>query len=233
MAQNDAITGKPEETMGMSPGAIVEPLQQEADTATSSWGQLLSQFVIALIEQPEQRLAGAEETVRQMIATTEQILGHYESLSKELASRATEAYGQIHNLLGTVKAAPIGNRKTPAMIVNLVELVRVYPKWRLQSLFVQRVTNVFVSVRGQLSDDLRELNFCRARLGKLQEHFQSEDTDELFEEELASARTLFPGNSRSLKDATERLLDTASPAEIEKLDHQMQSVITQHRSEER
>jgi hypothetical protein len=114
------------------------------------------------------------------------------------------------------------------LIANGVELLRVYPKWRLQSLVLQRVTSVFVSLRGQLSDDLRELNFCRGRLGKLQEYFESEPVDELGQDDLAMARTLFPSNSRTLEEATAQMAEKFGPEQIHELDCQMQAVIRQH-----
>jgi eukaryotic-like serine/threonine-protein kinase len=225
LTQIEQIVGKPNETMGEHPGSLSEPLQAEADATTSAWGDLLSGFALELIEQPEYRLAGAEEAVRQMISTIEGILQHYESLNKELLTRASEASSQVNNLLATVRATPAGNRKLTAFLSNLIELIRVYPKWRVQSLLLQRLTSILVSSRGRLSDHLRELNFCRSRMRELQDSFQDGEADGLLEEELAAQRTLFPANARSLQEATEALLGTITPEEIQRLDHRIQEVL--------
>src|SRR5262249_22481605 len=132
-----------------------------------TWGKLLSQFAIDLIEQPEYRLAGAEEAIRQMIVTVEQVLQHYEPLSKELASRTSDATEKVSSGLTAIKnTAPTG-RKLASMVTAVAALVQVYPKWRLQSLILRRVVGVYISLRGSLSDQLRELNFCRGRLEEL------------------------------------------------------------------
>ena len=47
------------------------------------------------------------------------------------------------------------------------ELIRSYPKARYQSLILQQITRLYVSLRGLLSDQLREIGFCRHRLTEL------------------------------------------------------------------
>src|SRR5262249_8417756 len=210
----EQLVGKPEEALGSSPGALIGPLLLAVETMTAKWGKLLTGFAIGLIEQPECRLVGAEEAIRRAVTTIEEILHRYEPLAKEFIARSTEAYSQIADLIALVKAAPAGNRKAIAAIGKVVELVRIYPRWRLQSLLLHRVTNVFVSLRGKLSDQLTELNFCRNRLVQLKETFQSEETDTLFTEELASQRTLFPANASSLHEATEAVLVGVTLEEI-------------------
>ena len=225
LAQIEQVVGRPEGVVGSTSVAIGASLGEAAEAVTAAWGRVLSQFAIQLIEQPEYRLAGAEEAARQMIVNVEQILRHYEPLNKELATRTGEAYSQIKTGLAAIQTATATVRKLPAMINAVAEIVRVYPKWRLQNLVLQRVVGVFISLRGELSDQLRELNFCRGRLGDLQKTLQSTDADPLFEEELAVQHTLFPGNCHSLREATEVILGAITPEEIQGLDHQMQAVL--------
>ena len=119
---------------------------------------------VRLIEEPEFRLAGAEEAIRQVVASVEQILQHQEPLARELARKAAEAYGPLQAF---VAAKPAGRRQ-PLSAGDVVELLRGYPKWRFQSLVLQQASSAFLSLRGHLSDELREINFCRVRLAELQ-----------------------------------------------------------------
>jgi hypothetical protein len=225
LAQIEQVVGRPEGVVGSTSVSLGESLSEAAEAMTAALGKVLSQFAIQLIEQPEYRLAGAEEAARQMIVNVEQILRHYEPLNKELAARTGEAYSQIKSGLAAIQTATATSRKLPAMINAVAEVVRVYPKWRLQNLVLQRVVGVFICLRGELSDQLRELNFCRGRLGELQKTLQSSDADPLFEEELAVQHTLFPGNCHSLREATEVILGAITPEEIQGLDHRMQAVL--------
>src|SRR5262249_317942 len=72
---------------------------------------------------------------------------------------------------------------------------------------------------------LRELNFCRNRLGDLQKNLQLSDADEFLAEELVTQRSLFPFNGRSLPEATEKILETITPDDVQDLDHRMQEVL--------
>ena len=57
---------------------------------------------VRLIEEPEYRLAGAEEAVRLMVAWVEQILQSHEPLARELASKASAAYARLQALTETI-----------------------------------------------------------------------------------------------------------------------------------
>src|SRR5438105_1487307 len=47
---------------------------------------------------------------------------------------------------------------------ELLELIRQYPKARYHALVLQSINKLYVGLRGQLSDQLREVGFCRQRL---------------------------------------------------------------------
>ena len=63
-------------------------------------------------------------------------------------------------------------RGSPTSAREAFELLENYPKWRFQSLLLQHLAASFVGVRGHLSDQLREVNFCRVRLGELARLFE-------------------------------------------------------------
>ena len=54
-----------------------------------------------------------------------------------------------------------------AVGADLAELLRQYPKWRYQSMILRRLSSLYTSLRGYLSDQVREMNFYRLRLTDL------------------------------------------------------------------
>jgi serine/threonine protein kinase len=223
----EQILGRPDETMANAPGELPEALVRAGNTLVSTWGGRLAEFTVGLAEKPEFRLAGAEETVRQVVTTIEQVLIHYEPLCKEMTMRVAEAQARLAELLSSIQSSPPGHRRTPALVANFVELFRCYPRWRCQSLILQRVVSVYVSLRGQLSDQLRELNFCRARLGDLRTAFENKARDAGAEPEDAGDRVLFPGGRPTLAKAVEQLQEAVPDQDLQDLDGRMQEIIQQ------
>jgi hypothetical protein len=160
-----------------------------------------------------------------MVATIELVLQRHEPLIKELAGKATEAYTRLRALLAPPK--PGGKRYTLPN-KDILELLRCYPKWRFQSLLMQQVANAFVGMRGHLSDELREINFCRVRLTELGRCFETKPTAAPIPDEnqqTPTGRCLFPTGCRDLEEAVALHLEQISPEELCELDTQIQAVL--------
>ena len=50
---------------------------------------------------------------------------------------------------------------------DICELVRTYAKTRYHSLVLTHLNRMYVGLRGHLSDQIREVGFCRDRLSEL------------------------------------------------------------------
>ncbi len=227
LQQLEQIIGQPDAGVVACTGLLADPLRAAADKLTASWGEKLASFAVRLIEEPEFRLAGAEEAVRQIIAAIEKDLEHCEPMGKELTTQAATARGRIISLLEGLRSNPSGHRRAAAAINNLQELLRLYPTWRYQSLLLQRVAGVYVSLRGHLSDQLREINFCRARLGELRNNFGDGAGGEESGEGLAPSRNLYPAGCQTMNEAVQQLVQGVAPEELQNLDAKMQNLIQQ------
>src|SRR5262249_37693327 len=135
------------------------------------WGDKLSALVAQLVEEPQYRLAGAEEANRQITARIERVLETNEPLGKDLAGKSLEARQRSLALLRAIPTRPSAKSRAAASS-ELQELLRNYPKLRCQCLILLEVGRSYVSLRGHLSDQLRELNFCRVRLAELLQAFE-------------------------------------------------------------
>jgi serine/threonine protein kinase len=225
LARVHEMVGQPEGSMGYRPGSLLEPLRAEAQVLTTEWGRKLATFTVMFVEEPRFRLAGAEESARQTVGALERLLQHYEPLHKELVNRAADAYGRIGPLIASLMPAQAKGRGA-SVAGHLVELLRVYPKWQLQSLILQQLINVLVSVRGQISEQLRELNYCRVRLSELRQEFETPIAAPAASN-FSYRIDLFPADCHSFLDAANQVLEAIGPPELEELDGRIQIVIRQ------
>jgi len=216
--------GRPgEETMADQPSPLQEMLRTAGDEVVDEWGGRLGELMVRLIESPQFRLAGAEEAIRHVVASLQQVLEHHEPLTRELTTRAGEAHARIHALIARLRKPGDGKSRQLPGPTEAQELLRCFPKWRYQSLVLQQVTRGLVSLRGLLSDELREVNFCRARLGELARAFEERRDEE--DAPSVPGRLLLPGGCRTLDEAAEQVLKDVSPEQLAALDEQMQAMI--------
>jgi hypothetical protein len=170
--QLEALVGWPpaEEVIGRS-ARLPDALRDVVQEAVAAWGRRAAQLVVSFIEQPECRLAGAEEAVRQIIARIEQVLARHERRSKELAAQSADDYQRLGAAVLTLRKLAVGQGRQGVTAAEVLDLLRQYAHARYQSLLELQLIAAYVSLRGQLSDQLREVNFCRIRLGELLQAF--------------------------------------------------------------
>jgi serine/threonine protein kinase len=220
--QLEGLLGKPGDEATSDPtGTLVQTLRKIAEGVANHWGQKLSELPVQLIEEPEFRLAGAEEAVRLLVGSIEQILQTYEPLGRDLAARATEAYERLR----VYCTPPRGTRVPPLTAADLAELLRNYPKWRFQCLVLQQVSSAFLSLRGHLSDELREINFCRVRLGELLRILEEGERAEEGPDRSALGMRVFPAGCQDLNQALERFLATITPEALLDLDFTIEALL--------
>jgi hypothetical protein len=199
----------------------------------------LAELPVRLIEAPEFRLAGAEEVIRQMVASIEQVLQHHEPLARELANRAADLHDRLR-VLATSPPQPSGQtpvrtsvfRKSspggrkPPVTADLQEMLQSYPKTLFQGLMLRQAGDIFLTLRGHLADEMREVNFCRVRLGELlrmlEEPAQTEDT---IRAKSAIVKHLFPGGCKDLKETVAYFEAQLTDQDLNVLDAKMEAML--------
>ncbi len=227
VGQLERLVGNPAElSLHNEPAALDEALRQEAEVVVHAWQPLLDRFTFDLVEQPSFRLAGAEEACRQAVRIIEQILDQHETLCQELSEKALKAYDRLQFLVAAFPEIAKGGRKAPAALAELAELLKVFPKWRYQSLVLRRLTFTYTSLRGHLSDQIREAGFLRLRLGELLMGLQRPGSHE-FSATPPNGALLLPPDCTTLDQAISHMLPELTPKEWAALDGQMQDLIQQ------
>jgi serine/threonine protein kinase len=168
----ESLVGWPpaEEVIGRT-ARLPEELRDVVQGAVGYWGRRVAQLAIAFIEQPEFRLAGAEEAVRQVIGLIEKVLAEHEPRSRDLAAQAADAYERLRSAIIVLRKLAMGKTRQVVTAPEVLELLLRYARLRYQSVLAQQLIGAYVSLRGQLSDQLREINFCRVRLAELFQAF--------------------------------------------------------------
>jgi hypothetical protein len=105
-----------------------------------------------------------------------------------------------------------------------------------------QVISCYLSLRGHLSDELREVNFCRTRLGELLQSLESIECDKARNKDPRPAeglgstppsnageigRPLFPSGARTCEEAVTQFLAAVTAEELNSLDTRMQTMIQQ------
>ncbi len=225
----DALIGRPgDETPPEEPPTLVAALAKAAERLANRWSQKLAELAVHLIEEPAFRLAGAEEAVRQTIATLEHALQSHETLAAELTKNAREAHAALVAL-----AHPRRGVKSPAVPPQeAYELLKAYPRWRFQSLVLGHLSAAFVGLRGHLSDELREINSCRLRLTELHRMFEEVPPEEATmsshgtaAREVGVGRRFFVAGCRNLREAVDQCLAGVTADDLLDLDSRIEAML--------
>jgi hypothetical protein len=241
----EKLLGLPEEARGGNlsapvPATIEVALSEVAHTLADAGDHQLTDLIVRLLEEPAFRLAGAEEGLRQFCTIAELALRSQETLTKELHDRAVSLYQRIHALLETPLQGPITPnnsvwklgfaRKVPTSPstfgADLLELVRIYAKTRYQCLILNHINRLYVGLRGHLTDQLREVGFCRQRLGELAGLVKEKAA--ITPPAMASyEKLLLPHGATSLPEALKRVDELLTDEDLLAFDRVLQPIIHQ------
>jgi serine/threonine protein kinase len=234
----DVLLGRPgQDVQSPLAGRVAEALTEASSVLIAEWGQKLAAIVVRLIEEPEYRLAGAEEAIRQIVARIERTLQNHEQLGQDLNARSAEARARIQALLRALPTLPSAKARAAAS-AEIRDFLQNFPKWRNQCLLLQTVGRALVGLRGTMNDQLREINFCRVRLGELAQVFGVEQLSvraRLLDEPAEAlppplpgqVRCLLPAGCKTLQEAVEHFVRDTSPDDLHALDAQVQVMIAE------
>jgi hypothetical protein len=217
---------EPEPAGKRTPILLGDAMEQAADAVAKKWSARVSQLVFRFVEDVHYRVRGAEEAIRMLTGLIEDTLETYEPLLQEREENAVEARQRIQQMIASLEANPGGGRRNAPFVAELVDSLRLYPRCRYQSLLLRRVINVYVTLRGKLSDQVRELTLIRQRLGDLAKAFEF-GGDGGASTEAAQATNLLPAGCESMDDAVNWLLRDIKPDAIHALDQAVQATINQ------
>jgi serine/threonine protein kinase len=211
------------------PGELQKAIAAAAFDLTAEYDQKLAELAVHFIELPCHRLAGAEEAVRQLTDRLRRAVETYDALAQSLTKEATELYAKLFPLIGTLDTVSAGKRATLA--VEIVELLRTFPKKRYQALLAGQVLTTYRNMVSAAPEYLREVSFCRNRLNEAASLLEQDSGDGGGPSPFGPGRDLFSGGRRGLNEAAADLIAGLSADDLLELDNRVQmQVRTQFRS---
>jgi serine/threonine protein kinase len=222
LARLEQVVGRPENDGKRPASPLADALDKGAAALVAAYTKKVAQLAVCLIEQPDYRVAGAEEAIRQIGAIMDQALESHEPLCQDFADRSTQALERIGVLLPQLMTG--GARRAAALSPELAELLKAYPKCRYYTLVLRRIITIYQTLRGQLAEQVREVGFCRQRLGELVQGFSDPGAG------LGGGgpgKFLLPAGVRNLDGAIERQLEAVTPEQFKELDAGVQAMIQQ------
>jgi serine/threonine protein kinase len=230
--QIEKLIGRARDEQSQEEPQLMRCLRDAGEKLSNEWTQKLSEISVRLIEEPQFRLAGAEEAIRVLEAMIEQALQSHEPLVNELTEKARAAHLRLRAMAGA-PLDPGQPRPSRISAVETIELLRTYPKLRFQSLVMQHLISAFIGLRGHLSDSLREMNFCRLRLADLQRMLDEHAALVLpsagaSRREESIGRKLFMAGCKNVDEAMKLYMNGITPEHILELDGRMEKMLRTH-----
>ena len=164
------VVGKPDAENDPVPGSLHTTLTAKYEKLAKEAEGHLAMMAATFLEIPQFRLPGAEEAVRQIAGRLKQQVEILEPVQGELSKEVRTTYGRLFQTIGVLNSAGgfgmLAGRKASAAS-EIMELLRLYPRKRLQLHILDMVLSVYRKLLGNTPEYLRELNFCRSTLSEM------------------------------------------------------------------
>jgi hypothetical protein len=204
VCENDPIPGSLYETLA----ARYEKLLKESETN-------LAIMAATFIEVPQFRLPGAEEAVRQIGERLKQQVDGLEPVLADLDKEVRTIYARLFQTIGGLGTSTglgsLSVRKS-SVTAEVIELLRSYPRKRLQLHVIDFVLAIFRKLLGHTPEYLREINFCRSTLADMHAALAravppSADTG-------GTGKLILPDGCSTLDEAADQFLAGLAPEDL-------------------
>jgi hypothetical protein len=195
---------------------VEQALAQAAFNVAESFGLDIHALVPTLVDDPQFRLAGTEELLRQFMATTDRYMERYLQSAVDQDTKAQIGFECVSQYAHYQK----GMRKPTA--AEFSEALRLFPRARFQALTFRQLVGVYQVVRDTLAAQLLDVSSARQRL-EIASNL-SETIPEPIEGPLGNRRLMPPG-CNGIADAVEKFMGVLTESDSVEIDRRAQAVI--------
>ena len=219
------LVGKPEAEASAAAPSMKAFIEAEATKVMLETEAHLSEIAVSFIEQPQYRLAGAEEAMNQITGRLKEAIELLEAECGPLRLAVTESFARLFPLIGNLNSAGgfggLVSRKG-AITAELLETLAAYPRKRCRCLIVSAALTLYRGLLGNIPEYLRDVGYCRTRLESFAGTLDLERTADADSE---SGTFILPTGCADLSAAAERFIAAMPPDEIFEFDRALQSQI--------
>lgn len=208
------LLGPPTSSVKRAFTVLEEAVARSAARAGAAFALDVRGLAPVVADDPEFRLAGAEELFRQLLATTDRLIDRYTQLAVELDSQAVAGFECLSRYAHFQK----GMWKPSA--AELGEALNRYPRARFQALTFHQLVGVYQAVRDELSGQVADIAVARQRMALAAAAAPAAPPDPP-----ASLRRLMPPGCATVGEAVDRFLKVLTDDDLTALDRRVQAVI--------
>jgi hypothetical protein len=214
------LVGPPASTMKRSPTTVELALAQAAFAIGEGIALDIRAIVPTLIDDPQFRLSGTEELMRQFLATTDRLMERYLQSSMEQDAKAQIGFECISQYAHYHK----GMRKPAA--AEFTEALKQYPHCRFQAIIFRQMVAIYQSVRDSLNAQMTDVSAARQRL-EIASNLTETTTAPVLEpiDVPAGGRRLMPAGCNGIADAVQKFLGVLNDSDTAEIDRRAQAVI--------
>ncbi|MFO0805905.1 MAG: tubulin-like doman-containing protein [Gemmataceae bacterium] len=213
------LVGKPDPTQPDGTGTLHAPLAEHYDKIGKDGESQLAVMAVSFIEQPQYRLAGAEECVRQIETRLKRHVETLEPMYADQVKDLKQTYQRLLQMIGNLTTG--GSWKHSA---ELLELLRAYPRKRLRIDILDFALSTYRKLLGTTPEYLRDIGICRSGLNDM--HAAVGAGAEAGTGAAGPAKLILPEGCKTLDDAADRFLAGLNPADVLAFDQLLQSELT-------
>ena len=212
------LVGKPDPTQPDSEGTLRPVLVEHYEKTCKYAESQLAVMAVSFIEQPQYRLAGAEEAVRQIEAKLKRHVETLEPMFADLVRDLKQTYQRMLQLIGALSNG--GSWKNAN---ELIDLMRAYPRKRLRIDILDLALSTYRKLLGSAPEYLRDIGICRAGLNDM--HAAVGAGAEVGAGSAGPAKLILPEGCKTLDDAADRFLAGLNPADVLAFDQLLQNEV--------
>jgi serine/threonine protein kinase len=220
--------------LGDCPSVLPAVLRERAEAMVRAVEPQLIEHILGICDHPGKRLGAAEEAINLATACLEEWLKGLEDQQDQVAIKLIDAVERIQQEFGecerAYEKALRGSRPSQSQrhlaAVALPERIHRFVIHRFQYISLQWALTVYRSLRGRLSDQKKEVGYCRYRLHQLHGMFEAGAANQTAQD-CPSHSIMLPQGCQSLAESVDRCLQAVSDADWDRLDQEVQRAIAQ------
>lgn len=218
------LVGKPtaeSSVLGSLDEPIKESLQQFAPDAESR----LATLAVSFVEQPQYRLAGAEQALELITDRIRESIGVLEHRRGTVTEEMTAAFNKALKsiaAMGTGSFSTLTARRA-SMFNETFDAMESYAQLRYRQLLIDTGLTFYRTLLGTLPEYLRDIAYCRTRLAELEALFPKvKPTAQRSGETL-----ILPPGCKSVDDLVNHFLGSLAADDILEFDQALQTLLNQ------
>ena len=213
------VVGKPPGEDDQTEGSMAEPLAARfREVAKEAEGQLAF-MAVTFIEQPQYRLAGAEEAVRQIEDRLKRQIEVLEPTHHDLDQDVRQVYGRALQAIGGLSAGGGMGWKGGAT-ADAIDLLRAYPRKRHQLRVLDLCLSTYRKMLVSMPEYLREIGGCRVGLAEMHAALAAPAGGPAAS--IGPGKLILPDGCQTLDDAADRFLAGINPGDVLGFDQAVQ-----------